>query len=353
MDDLDFFADLMITGTMLGLDHTSTRPDVEEALGHDCTFEAPSGMISDFGLVEFGWWRGRADDEWAVTYFGAQTHRLPWLTGTKQIESALADRYGVFRPRLDFGELHSAVQARGFTLAELPSPNDGMIEYWEPTSRMGLLVVADPEEWEELPGTVLKMLGPENGHVYLLFQGREQAFRSYADHLLTLREPDLVAWLDRREPGAEPGRTNWWAYLRNVVARRTGHTPAQEARWRRLGFVLDRHAAERGIDTADEAAVTLIGSLTEARARGMADGLPTMDQAAERWLAATTTLAHATRLCADRPLDPDGVRLSRRLRNQIHLIQPCLPYITSAALADELRAWIELKPALLRLPIKE
>ncbi|MEV0975134.1 hypothetical protein [Microtetraspora glauca] len=56
---LDFFADLVITGTVLGLDHTSEQADVEERLGRDRPFKAPSGMISDFGLVEFGWWRGR------------------------------------------------------------------------------------------------------------------------------------------------------------------------------------------------------------------------------------------------------------------------------------------------------
>ncbi|GES26625.1 hypothetical protein Aple_095240 [Acrocarpospora pleiomorpha] len=46
-----------------------------------------------------------------VTYFGAQAHRLLWLADENQIEAALVDRYGRFRPRLDFGELHVAVQA--------------------------------------------------------------------------------------------------------------------------------------------------------------------------------------------------------------------------------------------------
>jgi hypothetical protein len=139
-----------------------------------------------------------------------------------------------------------------------------------------------------------------------------------------------------------------------VVARRTGSTPAANAQWRRLGFALDRHAAERGVDTADEAAVTLVVSLAHAYAHahdlGLADELPTMDEAVGHWLAATTTLAEATRLCTDRPLDPAGIRLSRRLRSQIHDVQSCLPHVTSEVVADELRAWIDLKPALLRPP---
>ncbi|MEV0971042.1 hypothetical protein [Microtetraspora glauca] len=351
MGDLDFFVDLMITGTVLGVDHTSELADVEEALGHGHTFEAPSGMLSDFGLVEFGWWRDRPQDEWAVTYFGAQAHRLPWLTSGNQVETALVDGYGCFRPRLDLGELHDAVQARGFTLQERPSYNEGCVEYWEPSSRMGLVAVSDPDECDELPGTVLTMLGPGGPHEWLSFQGREQAFKSYAVHVLTLSEPELAAWLDKREPDAEPSRTDWWTCLRSVVARRIGGTTAENARWRRLGILLDRHAAERGVDAADEAAVNLITALAEARNVSVADGLPTMDEAIEHWLAATTTLANAARLCTDRPLDPTGIRLSRRLRNQIHVVQPCVPAITSTVLADELRGWVELKSSLLRLPV--
>jgi hypothetical protein len=354
VSDLDFFADLVITGTVLGVDHTSDLAAVEEVLGHNSTFRVSrSVMISDFGLVEFGWHRGGPQEDWAVTYFGAQTHRLSWLTGENRVGTALVDRYGRFRPRLDLGELRTAVHARGFTLEERPSLNDGCAEYWEPTSRMGLIAVSDPYESgsDEPAGTVLKMLGPTDRSAWRRFRGREEAFNSYATHLLTRSETERVAWLDRREPEADPERTDWWSCLRSVVARRTGGTPAANAQWRRLGFALNRHAAERGIDTADEAAVTLLVSLAHAHDLGVADELPTMDEAVERWLTATTPLAQATRLCTDRPRDPAGTRLSRRLRNQIHDIQPCLPHVTSAAAADELRAWIELKPALLRLPV--
>ncbi|WP_204049510.1 hypothetical protein [Microbispora siamensis] len=119
MSDLDFFADLVITGTVLGLDHTSRLDEVEEVLGRDCTFEAPSGVISDFGLVEFGWLRDRPQDDWSVVYFGAQAHRLPDLT-REDMPAALLGRYGGFRSRLYVGELRGAVEARGFTLEERP-----------------------------------------------------------------------------------------------------------------------------------------------------------------------------------------------------------------------------------------
>ncbi|MEV5576768.1 hypothetical protein AB0L06_42655 [Spirillospora sp. NPDC052269] len=165
MSDLDFFVDLMTTGTVLGIDHTSDLATVEGVLGPGCTSElSPSVRLSDFGLIEFGWYRSGPQDEWEVTYFGAQTHRLPWLTRDGSIEAALVDRYGDFRPRLDFDELHTAVQARGFTLEECPSLNDDCVEYWEPTTRMGLVVNSEPDESGWGPaGTVLKMLGPHAG----------------------------------------------------------------------------------------------------------------------------------------------------------------------------------------------
>jgi hypothetical protein len=74
---------------VLGVDHTSELADVEEVLG-----------------------RG-SQDEWAVTYFGAQIHRLP---------------------------------------QERPSYNEGCVEYWKPTSRMGSLRCRAPKSVTSRPG---------------------------------------------------------------------------------------------------------------------------------------------------------------------------------------------------------
>ncbi|GIH28668.1 hypothetical protein Aph01nite_69780 [Acrocarpospora phusangensis] len=105
--DLDFFADLLITGTVLGLDHTSTLAEVEDTLGHDRRF---ADLVCDFGLVEFGWWRKRSEDDWAVLYFGAQTHRLPGFTEDEPVEDALVRHYGPFRQWLDLDEvLHAGL----------------------------------------------------------------------------------------------------------------------------------------------------------------------------------------------------------------------------------------------------
>jgi hypothetical protein len=355
VSDLDFFADLMATGTVLGVDHTSDLAAVEEVLGPGRASETSSSVkLCDFGLVEFGWDRSGPRGDWAVTYFGVQAHRLSWLVPQNLIEHALLDRYGAFRPRLDFHELRAALRARGFPLEQRPSLNDDCVEFWEPTSKMGVIASSEPDKSGWGPaGTVLKMLGPQRGLAGNRFRDRGEAFDSYAGHLLALSDAQRVAWLDRREPEADPERDDWWSYLRSVVARRAGGSRAAAAQWWRLRYALDRHAAERGVDAPDEAAVTLGASILRAEELGLTDEVPTMDEAVSRWLAATCApLAHARRQCTDRPLDPVGIRLSRRLRNQIHDVEPFLPHLASADIADELRHWIDLKPELLRLPLR-
>lgn len=64
MTGLDFFVDLTVNGTVLGLDHTSTP-------------EAVLGV------------------------FGAQVHRLGWLTRDDEVEPVLVERYGTFPQRVD------------------------------------------------------------------------------------------------------------------------------------------------------------------------------------------------------------------------------------------------------------
>nr|WP_062334943.1 hypothetical protein [Herbidospora sakaeratensis] len=331
MSGLDFFADLVTTGTVLGLDHTSTPAEVEEVFGEGPALDRPKDMIHSFGLIEFGWWRRRSRDPWQCVYFGPQAHRLPHLVEHGDVEPALTGRYGAFPTRLNFADLRAVVEARGFTLTEDVPINEGTAEYWEPTARMGILVQLDPEVWDEPPGTVLKILGPTRRNVYLRFQGRDQEFADHARHLLTRDETQIAAWLDRRESVADQ---DWWSHLRRTVA----HHPADDPDWFRLRLTLDRQAAERGLDAPDLAAVTLIAALVE---RAETEG---MDEAVTRWLAASPSLDEARGLAGR---SPDEIRLARRLRSQIHVVRSALPLLKSADLAEEVRAWDELKPALL------
>jgi hypothetical protein len=168
---LDFFVDLTITGTVLGLDHTSDVATVRSVFGEPGQVISAHSMLIDTGLVEFGWSRAGAHQDWSVSYFGAQAHRLPLLTEKSLVGSALVERYGKFPSRLDIEELRAAVSARGGTLDERPTANTGYVELWSPVSRISVLAAMDPAATGELAGTVVKMLGP----VRQPFAGTEKA----------------------------------------------------------------------------------------------------------------------------------------------------------------------------------
>ncbi len=160
MSGLDFFVDLAVTGTVLGLDHTSDVATVRSVFGEPGQVISARSMLIDTGLVEFGWTRARADQHWSISYFGAQTHRLPRLTEKGLVGSALVERYGEFPTRLDIEELRAAVIARGGTLEARPTANTGYVDLWSPKSGISVLAAMDPAETGERAGTVVKMLGP-------------------------------------------------------------------------------------------------------------------------------------------------------------------------------------------------
>lgn len=111
----------------------------------------------------------------------------------------MVERYGRSRPSLDVDELRAATEARGFPLEERHAWGDGIVEYWEPTSRMGLIAVSDPEEaGQGAPaGAVLKMLSAgTDSSAWARFREREDSFEGYVSHLLALTEARRIAWLD-------------------------------------------------------------------------------------------------------------------------------------------------------------
>ena len=342
MDDLDFFADLLTTGTVLGLDHTSSPAEVERVYGPAATVDAPSGRITDGGLVEFGWWEGR------VTYFGAQVHRLEFGVGK---DDPLVGRYGPFRSVLDVDDLLAAARARGFAPEEAPrwgAGNAGYAEYREPSTGVGVLYLVDPDEAGERgpAGRVAKMLGTGDDRRSTRWDAAEhRAVAARVRHLLTLDDP--TSWLDGHEPVPGKERTDWWRHLRLVVSNRYGVEPTAVVRRWRLRTALDRLAFERGVDTEAEAALALAGTSAEGRELGLADVPPVAD-AVERWLdAMEDEHAGARALCGRHLVEADEVRRARGLRNRIHEIAVHAPHVESEVLADRLRAWTDLRPLLL------
>lgn len=76
MSDLEFYADALSSGSVLGLDAHSTLEQVTAVLGTDFGEHRTRGaMIRDFGLGEFTWERRSADRTWRGLRFATQVHQ--------------------------------------------------------------------------------------------------------------------------------------------------------------------------------------------------------------------------------------------------------------------------------------
>ncbi|MFI5729458.1 hypothetical protein ACIA49_05000 [Kribbella sp. NPDC051587] len=356
--DLDFFAGLAITGTVLGVDATSDLATVQEVLGDDHFYEQPrmnksdwEYATSDYGLVEIGWSREHGSAEWICGYAGTQNHRLSRGSRRTRRRTAglrLRQRYGQFRPLLNIEELRAVVEDHGFTMDSTPQwVGADFSLYWVPGVSTTMNVAVSDPDWGP-PGTVAKMLGGGASEQHLnhkarvAFDGEKKQFNAYGKELRKLTDAQRAEWLDEHQPAAGRDRELWWSFLRSPHSYRENEQPP----WTELMYALDREAAVRGIDTPDRAA------LTQLRWAGNPDlaERPTPDEAITQWLATTPTLDEGRRLAAATTLTPDEIRLSRRLRDQSHELRPHLPSITNPTIADHLRTWITLGPQLLRHP---
>jgi hypothetical protein len=333
MTGLDFFVDLAVTGTVLGLDDTSDVTTVRDVFG--CGYEPGDELEAySYGLVEFGWYCHRGSCE--VTYFGAQPHRLPWLTRDREVEPELVERYGEFPGRLDVDELRAAVARRGFPLVEVPYHDDDYVDYWSPVSRMGVLA-------ERSGRSVVKLLGRTCHGPWLSFPGGHRTFQDHVRHLLRLGAAEREAWFDRHEPPADrEDRADWWRCLRMCAGPVAGTEAGAARERRRLALALVRAAAAREALPADEAAASEVTVLVAAARDD--DPLAPLDGPVRRWLAAVPVpRAEATR---------QDIAVARLLRDRIHEVGRALPHLTDPAVAAEVRSWREVGPLLLAGPAR-
>ncbi|TDD44657.1 hypothetical protein E1263_40250 [Kribbella antibiotica] len=298
LTDLDFFAGLAITGTVLGVDATSDLATVQEVLGDEDFYEQLPEEGSnweyantDYGLVDFGWGRERGTDEWICSYAGTQNHRLSRgsrRTARRTAGLLLRTRYGQFRQYLNIEDLRAVVEDHGFSLDSTPQwPGADFSQYWVPGVSTTMNVAMSDPSWGP-PGTVAKMLGAPvserhlNHKARVAFDGQKKQFNAYGKELLKLTDRQRAEWLDEHQPTAGPDRNLWWSFLRSHFLYADNEHPP----WTELAYTLDRDAAVRGIDTPDRAALALI------RWAGTAElpERPTLDDAIALWL---TTTPHA------------------------------------------------------------
>nr|WTB32322.1 hypothetical protein OG781_25130 [Streptomyces sp. NBC_00830] len=208
MSDLEFYADVLRSGTVLGLDAHSTPEQVTAVLGSDFgEYRTRGAMIRDFGLVEFTWERRRADRTWRGMGFAVQVHRLD-TAGTEVVNPAIRAAYGMFPtvlPRL--GEVRALPEAERWPLRELPGADSEFRELWQPES--GVSVLAGPRrdvpsaDPDELP--VYRVGAPlTDGHAVARSMGSSSRRPALdrLEHLLGV--PRKGGWTG--SPVAGPGR---------------------------------------------------------------------------------------------------------------------------------------------------
>ncbi|MEU5546609.1 hypothetical protein AB0G85_30100 [Streptomyces sioyaensis] len=141
MMDLDFYVAAAtraeIGGATLGAD-VSQWGDV---LGDDCVEDVrKSRMRRDYGLIEIFFERRAAT--WRSTGFSLQIHRL--ALGESMVPAALPRRYGNFRSRVGFEELHKAIQRTGSDVEELERVGEYR-HYKIPKSNASIYVVYEAD----------------------------------------------------------------------------------------------------------------------------------------------------------------------------------------------------------------
>jgi hypothetical protein len=108
--DLDFYAEAILSGRVLGLGSGSTADEVERALGRDFVDDARKQLMRrDYGLIEFHF--NRANREWVCFGVSIQVHRLA-DAGEEIVPPVLIGRYGAFGRSVAFGQLVDRIKGK-------------------------------------------------------------------------------------------------------------------------------------------------------------------------------------------------------------------------------------------------
>lgn len=110
MADLDFYADIVASGDVLGLSSGCDDVRVRETLGGDFIDDVrKQRMRRDYGLVEFHF--NRMGERWIVFGVSIQVYRLK-NTDRSIVPAVLSERFGEFRSTVSLVDLHKAVGDR-------------------------------------------------------------------------------------------------------------------------------------------------------------------------------------------------------------------------------------------------
>ncbi|MFD4672874.1 hypothetical protein ACFWNN_24320 [Lentzea sp. NPDC058450] len=226
----DFFADVLETGTVLGLD-ANLGPDVAAAVMGGLGGENRDGRSywRSYGLVEVGWYFRQRDLGWQGQHLAVQAHRL--AHGPEWVDDAVAARYGRFEGLMMFDELAVELARRQVGLVAIGGPESGLQEYWAPESQMTLYVgVGD----EYRPGSVQKIFTAFGRDLTITFDGDHRIVWQQMKAVAAMPVEQRIRWAAEKAPA---DFRSWWRYCARLTAARTSSHDEMPERQRFVEFV--------------------------------------------------------------------------------------------------------------------
>ncbi|USX50032.1 hypothetical protein [Lentzea sp. HUAS12] len=246
---VEFVADVVRTGTVLGLD-ANLGPDVAaEVMGGPGGENRGSRTCwRSYGLVEVGWYLRERGLGWKGEHLAVQVHRL--RHGDDRLDDAVAARYGRFGGPVMFDEVRAELAARGAGLVPVGGPETGYRQYWQPEAQVTLYVGVGPE----FPDGVVEKVFTAFGQDFTIsFDGDPKAVWQQVKAVAGMSAEQRVRWATAKAP--EDFRS-WWRYCARLAAARTSSHGELRGRDRfvELVFWMWDHGLREGVYAAKEIA---------------------------------------------------------------------------------------------------
>ena len=338
MNDLDFYASVVATGTVLGLDETSDTGDLAERLGYDRE-EGETQRAHPFrllGFVESAFTRTR-DRGWQGV---GLTVRVRDLHYGDVVPPALSGLYGSFGNTVPFPELRDVLESRGFPLEEIPTGQEDWRRFRQPDSHAGIWVYdGDPDpDVPPRPGDVQSIRIPETAPGV----PRGRSLHDATAAVRRLSPEERLRWLAKRQPAAGPERVEWWEELLSAASARLHGVSAQRLDWARFALWTLRQAESAHPFSPMRMACWKAGIAGTVHELGLRDDVPSADEVIGDCLAAISMKLPDAAPPEFASPEPSAIRRRREMKNLVDVALPHLPRAT-AGVADELREWFALR----------
>jgi hypothetical protein len=246
----DFFADVVQTGTVLGLD-ANMGPDIAaEVMGDNGGENRCSRTYTRVhGLVEINWYERQRGLGWLGMHLAVQAHRLKY--GDEYLDDAVAARYGKFVGLLMFEKLQEELARRRVELVKIGGSESGLQQYWQPDAQVTVYVGLDPEYG---PGSVYQVVTAFGRDFTIAFKGDHKAVWQQMKAVAAMSEDQRIRWVERK---SEEDFRSWWRYCARLTAGRTASHDAMSDRetFVDLAFWMWDYGLAKGVYSPEEVAL--------------------------------------------------------------------------------------------------